>query len=75
DSGVLLTLRYLTPVRRRRSSVDHISGQILDSFAEEPNVEFAYPTYRVYRLREEAAAAELGLPTHADHRRGGEGSK
>jgi small-conductance mechanosensitive channel len=75
DSGVLLTLRYLTPVRRRRSSVDHISGRILDSFAEEPNVEFAYPTYRVYRLREEGAAAELGLPAPADRRRGGEGSK
>ena len=75
DSGVLLTLRYLTPVRRRRSSVDQISRQILDSFAAEPKVEFAYPTYRVYRLREEGSAAELGLPAPAEHPRGGAGPK
>jgi small-conductance mechanosensitive channel len=54
DSGVLLTLRYLTPVRRRRSSVDFVSGRILEAFAQEPNVEFAYPTYRIYRMGEEA---------------------
>ena len=53
DSGVMLTLRYLTPVRRRRSSVDHVSGRILDRFAEEPSVELAYPTYRIFRLGEE----------------------
>jgi small-conductance mechanosensitive channel len=75
DSGVLLTLRYLTPVRRRRSSVDQISGQILDSFAAEPQVEFAYPTYRVYRLSEAGTAAELGLPAAAAQRRGGAGPK
>lgn len=62
DSGVLLTMRFLTPVRRRRSSVDHISSGILDRFAEEPSVEFAYPTYRVYRLGEEAQGGDLGLP-------------
>lgn len=53
DSGVLLTLRFLTPVRGRRSAVDHISGRILDAFDSEPQVEFAYPTYRIYRLGEE----------------------
>jgi small-conductance mechanosensitive channel len=51
-SGVLLTLRNLTPVRRRRSMVDRISTTILDRFATEPAVEFAYPTYRAYRLGE-----------------------
>ena len=54
DSGVLLTLRNLTPVRRRRSMTDRISSEILDRFAEEPDIEFAYPTYRIYRLGEEA---------------------
>ncbi|MGD8866560.1 MAG: mechanosensitive ion channel family protein [Gemmatimonadales bacterium] len=54
DSGVLLTLRNLTPVRRRRSMTDRISVEILDRFANEPSIEFAYPTYRVYRLGEEA---------------------
>jgi small-conductance mechanosensitive channel len=53
DSGVLLTLRSLTPVRRRRSMTDRLSVDILDRFAGEPSIEFAYPTYRVYRLGEE----------------------
>ena len=52
DSGVLLTLRNLTPVRKRRSTVDRISTTILDRFAAEPTIEFAYPTYRAFRLGE-----------------------
>jgi len=52
DSGVMLTLRNLTPVRKRRSTIDRISTAILDRFAEEPTIEFAYPTYRVFRLGE-----------------------
>ncbi len=52
DSGVLLTIRNLTPVRRRRSTTDRISAEILDRFAKEPDIELAYPTYRVYRLGE-----------------------
>ncbi len=50
DSGVMLTLRNLTLVRRRRSTTDRISTTILDRFAQEPTIDFAYPTYRVYRL-------------------------
>lgn len=61
DSGVLLTLRNLTPVRRRRSMTDRISTEILDRFAQEPEIEFAYPSYRVYRLGEEKNT-ELALP-------------
>jgi small-conductance mechanosensitive channel len=52
DSGVMLTLRNLTPVRKRRSTTDRISTGILDRFAEEPTIEFAYPTYRAFRLGE-----------------------
>jgi small-conductance mechanosensitive channel len=63
DSGVMLTLRSLTHVRRRRGTVDRISTQILDRFDQEPDVEFAYPTYRVYRMGEEnELKAEIGLP-------------
>ena len=65
DSGVLLTLRNLTPVRRRRSMTDRISGAILDRFAEEPSIEFAYPTYRIYRLGEESSGAAPGRPPWA----------
>jgi len=49
DSGVELTLRYLTEARKRRTTEDRISRRILEAFAKEPNVGLAYPTYRIYR--------------------------
>jgi len=48
DSGVLLTLRYLTRPRARRGSAEAIWEKILDAFHEVPTVDFAYPTQRVY---------------------------
>ncbi len=54
DSGVLLTLRNLCMARTRRSTTDRISAEILDSFNEEDSIEFAYPTYRIFKLGEEA---------------------
>ncbi len=62
DSGVLLTLRYLTFVRRRRSTVNEISERILDAFAQEPAVDFAYPTYRIYRLGEQTSSVQPEAP-------------
>ncbi len=52
DHGVDLTLRYLAHVRRRRGSSDRVSRHVLHAFAKEPNVELAYPTYRMFRLGE-----------------------
>lgn len=52
DSGVLLTLRYLTNVRQRRTTEVEISRRILEEFAKENNIDFAYPTYRIYRTGE-----------------------
>ena len=49
DSGVELTLRYLTEAKQRRSSQDKISQAILEDFEKEPNVNFAYPTWRVVK--------------------------
>lgn len=49
DSGVLLTIRYLTNVRARRSTAAKLYEGILDAFNKEPNVTFAYPTYRMFR--------------------------
>jgi len=48
-SGINLRLRYLTHVRQRRGNRDAISRHILQRFREEPNIELAYPTSRVYR--------------------------
>ena len=52
-SGVRLTLRYLTPPRRRRSSEEAIWEAILDAFAQEEDIELAYPTQRFYTRPEE----------------------
>lgn len=52
DFGVELTLRYLTDARKRRSSQDVICSEILDRFNQVPEVDFAYPTYRIYRQEE-----------------------
>ena len=53
DSGVLLTLRYLTNARQRRTTEVEISRKILEAFAQEDGIDFAYPTYRLYRMGEE----------------------
>lgn len=55
DSGVELGLRYLTPARQRRTIRDKISRQILEIFEREPDLEFAYPTWRIFRREIEEA--------------------
>lgn len=64
DSGVDLTLRFLVHVRRRRGSVDRVSRRILASFAEHPEVELAYPTYRLFRLGERAPGRRGAADMH-----------
>ena len=54
DSGVLLTARYLVPVRERRGVRQDLWKGILRGFAATPAVELAYPTVRTFlpdRLR------------------------
>ena len=53
DSGVKLTLRYLTDAKTRRAGQDIISRKILAKIAASPDIEFAYPTYRIYKRGEE----------------------
>jgi len=45
---VALTLRYLCPVRRRRSFAHLINEGILEDFAREKSISLAYPTTRFY---------------------------
>lgn len=47
-SGVVLTLRYLCKPRRRRNSEQAIWEEVLLLFAEEKELDFAYPTQRVF---------------------------
>ena len=48
DSGVLLTIRYLSGPRGRRGSEQVIWEAILDEFAKHPDISLAYPTQRFY---------------------------
>ena len=48
ESGVLLTIRYLCEPRRRRGTEQDIWEAILRAFAQEADIEFAYPTQRFY---------------------------
>ncbi|MEO1020966.1 MAG: mechanosensitive ion channel domain-containing protein [Bacteroidota bacterium] len=48
DSGVNLTIRYLTNPRTRRGTAQQIWVHILKVFKELDDVDLAYPTYRLY---------------------------
>jgi small-conductance mechanosensitive channel len=48
ESGVLLTLRFVSPVRQRRGLTERIWEDVLDAFSKEPTIDLAYPTQRLY---------------------------
>lgn len=52
DSGVRLTIRYLTEVRKRRGTTQAIWEEILTEFARHDDIDLAYPTLRVYKESE-----------------------
>ena len=62
DSGILLTIRYLTEPRRRRTTTQEIWEDILRRFAEHSDLEFAYPSQRVYArwMESETTADSVG---------------
>ncbi len=49
DSGIMLTMRYLTLPQKRRSSEDNIWSEVLKLFAKHDDIDFAYPTTRIYQ--------------------------
>ncbi|MGB1241012.1 MAG: mechanosensitive ion channel family protein [Chitinophagales bacterium] len=53
DSGILLTIRYLTHPRRRRGSSEQLWEAILTEFEKHDNIDYAYPTLRYYDNRTE----------------------
>lgn len=54
-TGVEMTLRFLTGLRRYRGVIDRVSRRILTAFAAESGLELAHPTYRVIRRGEEGS--------------------
>jgi small-conductance mechanosensitive channel len=61
DSGVQLTLRYLCEPRKRRAAENRLWEAILKAIEDEPTIELAYPTWRVYN-RSEAERGETPPP-------------
>jgi len=53
DSGIMLTIRYLTNPRNRRGGSQTIWESILTEFAKHDDIDFAYPTLRYYNNRTE----------------------
>ena len=50
DSGVVLTMRYLCEPKKRRSTTCEIWEQVLELFAANKDLDFAYPTRRAVAL-------------------------
>lgn len=48
DIGIRLTIRYLVEPRRRRGSEEALWEAILDAFGARDDIDFAYPTQRIY---------------------------
>lgn len=59
--GVQLTVRYLTPPRQRRGSMQQLWEAVLEAFAREKGIQFAYPPTRFYMATE---AQPAGLSSH-----------
>lgn len=51
DSGIVLTMRFLCEPRQRRGSEQMMWEDILDRFGAEDDIDFAYPTQRLYNNR------------------------
>jgi small-conductance mechanosensitive channel len=49
DSGILLTMRYVCDPRKRRTTEHEIWEAVLEQFAQNKDIEFAYPTQRFYQ--------------------------
>lgn len=66
DSGILLTVRYLTRPRERRGTTQALWERILRALSSEQGIDFAYPTQRMYFNPLEGktgARAEVRLPS------------
>lgn len=64
DSGINLTVRYLTDPRMRRSTGQAIWENILEQFGNEDSIDFAYPTLRVYDNPREGKPGTIPNPPH-----------
>jgi len=57
DSGIELTTRYISDPRKRRKGQQEIWEAILDYIEQEPDIDLAYPTMRIYNNAREGKMA------------------
>lgn len=60
ENGVLLTLRYLCPPKKRRNFEQAVIEEVLTQFALHDDIQFAYPTTRFYDAQKEVQASNKG---------------
>jgi len=63
EDGIELGLRYVCEARSRRSSTESVCEAVLEAFAAEPCIDFAYRTTRIFRQTEEGKATLRAEPT------------
>ena len=64
--GVELALRYVCEARSRRKSTESVCEAILQAFAAEPSIDFAYKTTRIFRQTEEGKPQLHSDPPEGD---------
>lgn len=62
DSGIMLSIRYLTDPRRRRGSAQAIWERALDEFAQLDSIDLAYPTMRIFNNIKEGKSGTQNKP-------------
>jgi small-conductance mechanosensitive channel len=70
DSGILLTGRLLVDTRRRRAVEQQVWRALLEAFDEEPTLELAYPTTRIYLSDQPGPERPASPPGASDAARG-----
>ena len=53
DYGVKLTMRYICSPKMRRITEHRIYEDVIKAFSKEDDIDFAYPTYRIFKNLEE----------------------
>ncbi len=66
DSGVMLTIRYLVDPKNRRGTEHLIWEDVLIEFAKESDIDFAYPTQRIYYNLQEGKAGTVKPPNYKE---------
>ena len=60
DIGVELTIRLVTSARKRREVEEAVWKEVLDAFAQASDIDFAYPTQRIYLNPQEGKSGTGG---------------